>query len=178
MTTLTKSSYVILGLLSKSNLSGYALKRILTKTSAFYGSESNAQIYPVLKKLESQGLVRSALDKASGARNKRVFTLTPKGLEALMHWLKQDCTLEVPREDFLMHLSLAQHLTPTELMRKITHYQSSIADKIKELHEIRAHLQQQHTGKKDQRYLLLTYEHIETVLNAKLKWCDKILQQL
>ena len=58
----TKSCFVILGLLSKADLSGYDLKQIMSKHAKFYWSESNAQIYPVLKKLEKQELVTSKLE--------------------------------------------------------------------------------------------------------------------
>ncbi len=98
MGTLNKSSYVILGLLSKSDYSGYSLKMRMKKTSDFYWSESNAQIYPVLKKLEELKLVSSKIDASSGARNKRIFSITKKGLSELIKWLENDCNcLSVPR---------------------------------------------------------------------------------
>lgn len=178
MKNLNKSSYAILGLLSKANMSGYALKRIITKTSSFYCSESNAQIYPVLKKLEQQNLVNSALDKSSGARNKRIFAITKKGQTELMNWLKSDCDLDLYREEFLLQLSLGQHLSHAELIKKIHHYQKSAENKLEKLNEIEEHLKTNHANKKDQRFLLLTYDHIKTLLKAKLQWCDKILKNL
>jgi len=181
MSELTKSSYVILGLLSKSPHSGYELKRVIARASAassFYWSESNAQIYPVLKKLEGQGLVNSAIDAASGARNKRVYTITKKGQTELMQWLKKDCELAVYREEFLLQLSLAQHLTAEELLNKLRFYKQSIAHKLTLLESIIDHIQVDHAGRADQRFLLLTYDHIKAMLEAKLQWCEKTLKNL
>lgn len=177
MLNLTKSGYVILGLLSKSNYSGYSLKRIMAKTSDFYWSESNAQIYPVLKKLEADKLVTSKIDIASGARNKRIYTITKSGLTELMKWLEQDCELALYREEFLLQLSSAQHLTKAKLLKKIEHYKISVLKKIEKLHQIIQHIKIDHAGKADQEYLLLTYDHVKCVLDTKLKWCDKVLEK-
>ncbi len=174
---LNLSSYVILGLLSKSLQSGYELKRILAKSSSFYGSESNAQIYPVLKRLENQGLVNSMRDETSGARNKRIYEITQKGQAQLIQWLESDAELSLSREEFLLQLSLGQHLAEATLVEKLNHYSQSIVKKLTELDKIISHLEIAHTGKADQRYLLLTYDHLKVVLTAKLAWCDKVKKE-
>jgi DNA-binding PadR family transcriptional regulator len=178
MISLNKSSYVILGLLSKSDYSGYSLKRIMKKTSDFYWSESNAQIYPVLKKLEELKFVTSKIDETSGARYKRVFSITKKGLSELMNWLEHDCDLALYREEFLLQLSLGQHLAKSKLLKKISYYQKSIATKLEKLNDIIKHIKIDHAGKADQQYLLLTYDHIKCVLESKLKWCNKTLSSM
>jgi PadR family transcriptional regulator AphA len=178
MPTLNKSSYVILGSLSKSDQSGYSLKRMISKVSDFYWSESNAQIYPVLKKLEEQQLVRSKIDITSGARNKRIFSITKKGLSELMKWLETDCELALYREEFLLQLSLSQHLKKAQLIKKIEYYRESIIGKLEKLNDILKHIKTQHEGKLDQRFLLLTFEHVKFVLEAKVKWCNQTLSSL
>ncbi len=150
-------------------------KRIMKKTSDFYWSESNAQIYPVLKKLEEQKLVSSKIDEASGARNKRIFSITKKGLSELMQWLEFDCELALYREEFLLQLSLSQHLSKSKLLKKLNYYRESIASKLEKLNGIIKHIKIDHDGKADQQYLLLTYDHIKCVLESKLKWCDKTI---
>lgn len=166
----------MLGLLSKSDYSGYALKRMMAKTSSVYGSESNAQIYPVLKKLEQLKLVCSTLDEASGARHKRVFAITEKGMQALKQWLESDCELALYREEFLLQLSLGQHLSSPSLKRKLEVYQHSTLEKLKQVNDIINHIKQDHAEKADQPYLLLTYDHIKTVIEAKITWCEKVLK--
>lgn len=178
MPTLNKSSYVILGLLSKSDYSGYSLKSIMKKTSDFYWSESNAQIYPVLQKLEQQKLVTSKIDKTSGGRNKRIFSITKSGLSELIKWLEKDCELALYREEFLLQLSLSQHLTTSKLIKKLSHYRESVLEKLAKLNSIIKHIKVDHAGKADQQYLLLTYDHIKCVLESKLKWCDKTVANL
>lgn len=178
MADLNTSCFVILGSLSKSDHSGYSLKNVMKKTSDFYWSESNAQIYPVLKKLETLGLVTSKIDEQSGARQKKVFSITKHGRDALDQWLSTDCTLALYREEFLLQLSLGQHLSSTQLKEKINTYKMSVLSKLDKLNAIIDHIRIDHHKKPDQPYLLLTYDHIKCVLEAKISWCDKTLSHL
>lgn len=176
MTSLTKSSFIILGMLGKADRSGYELKQLLAKNAAFYSSESNAQIYPVLKKLEAENLVTSHLDEASGARNKRIYSISKAGRAALLKWLENDFELSVYREEFLLQLSLGQFLTKSALIKKIEFYRQSVLDKLEILAQIVSHIKTVHANRPDQRFLLLTYDHIKAMLDAKMHWCDKVLQ--
>ena len=179
MDTLNKSDYMILGLLGKAPCSGYELKIKMAKNTSFYGVESNAQIYPVLKNLEKQGLVTSTLDENSGKRNKRIFCITKEGFFELTKWLETNNTdLFFYREDFLVKLSLGQHLKKETLLKMILDYKNSLIKKIEELNKMKEHVQIDHKGRADQMYLLLTYDHLEEVLHAKLKWCEKILKTM
>ncbi len=175
---LTKSSYVILGMLSKHPFSGYDLKQKLSKVSAFYWSESNAQIYPVLKKLEEQNLVSSYLDETSGARNKRIFSITKRGLAELVAWLEEDEIAEAYREEFLLKFSLGQHLSKAKLVKKLQQYQHNNIEKLAQVNEVIEHIKDAHTNRADQRFLLLTYDNIKTLLEAKIQWCQKVLKGL
>ena len=178
MTKLTKSGYMILGLLSKSDYSGYQLKKIMAKVATFFWSESNAQIYPVLKKLETAGLVSSKLDETSGARNTRIFSITKQGMAELMTWLEADCDLTLYREEFLLQMSLSQHLNKARLLEKLESYKQSVKAKLKKHQEVVNHIEIDHANKPDREYLLLTYEHIKMILEAKLAWCDKVIKSL
>lgn len=177
MSDLNKSEYILLGLLTKSPSSGYELKNIMLKQSLYYGSESNAQIYPVLKKLEKQQLVHSNIDEKSGKRNKRIFAITPHGVDALKRWLNQENDdVFFYREDFLIKLSLAQNMFDEKLKEMIKKYHENIRKKIEEINLKIEHVQTMHKGKEDQRYLLLTFDHLNAVLQAKLAWCEKNLK--
>jgi hypothetical protein len=90
----------------------------------------------------------------------------------------QDCELAFYREEFLLQLSLSQHLTTAKLIKKLKYYRSSVMEKLDKLNNIISHIKVDHTGKAGQQYLLLTYDHIKCVLDSKLKWCDKTIATL
>jgi len=83
---LGKTSYVILGMLRKGPKSGYEIKAKADVSTRFFWAISYGQIYPELKRLEQAGLIEGQADAGSG-RQRRVFSITPLGVQALRDWL-------------------------------------------------------------------------------------------
>jgi DNA-binding PadR family transcriptional regulator len=94
----------ILGLLLPSPLCGYDIRRLFTQTPIAVFSDSPGAIYPALKRLEADGLVRSRDERSSGLRRRRVFRLTPAGTATFKRWLSTPVTHDdlVHRTDELM----------------------------------------------------------------------------
>jgi DNA-binding PadR family transcriptional regulator len=180
MSKINKSQYAILGWLSKASMSGYDLKQKFSKVSPFHWSESNAQIYPILKKLEDEGLVSSKLDVASGARNRRIYVITSEGLSKLEAWLAQPIEPAQYREEILLKLTMAEHAGCELILHHIHEYYGQIQQQIKSLSSIAEYIETEHAGREDQKYLKATYRFTKLNLEAKLRWCEetlKILQQ-
>jgi len=93
----------LLALLAKEPAHGYELKLALEQTfGQAYPSPNIGQIYVTLKRLEQDGLVRSQ-DVAQDSRpNKKVYELTPAGLEQLAAWVTEPMLL--PRHGFQLAL--------------------------------------------------------------------------
>lgn len=83
---LGNTSYVILGMLRKGPKSGYEIKAKADVSTRFFWAISYGQIYPELKRLEEAGLIEGEADADSG-RQRRVFSMTPLGEQALHEWL-------------------------------------------------------------------------------------------
>jgi DNA-binding PadR family transcriptional regulator len=81
--------YALLGLLQQEDRSGYDLRKIFLATPMTSFSDSPGSIYPALRRLEQQGLVRSRIQERSGLRRRRLFHLTPAGSTELKRWQKQ-----------------------------------------------------------------------------------------
>lgn len=86
--------YALLGLLHQKPGSGYALRKTFATTPMGTFSDSPGAIYPALRRLERQGLVRGRVQQSAGLRRKQTFRLTPRGLAALGEWLKRPLTRE------------------------------------------------------------------------------------
>lgn len=173
-----KSRYAVLGYISKREMSGYDIKQIIQRTSSFYWSENNAQIYPILKNLEKEGLVHSRLDKKSGDRNRRIYSITPKGLTHLKKWLEQPVELPQYREELLLKLNLGQHLPADVYIKHLNEFHEQLLLQLKKLSAIEEHIESDHKNKADYPYLLMTYQYSRLTIEAKLKWCEQTLKQL
>ncbi len=76
----------ILGVLGKP-LSGYDIKQIIDGTISHFWSESYGQIYPVLKRLAAERLIRARVVKED-RRKKIVYTITAKGRKRVGSWME------------------------------------------------------------------------------------------
>jgi PadR family transcriptional regulator AphA len=86
---LSPTGRVILGMIVFGKTTGYEIKQFVDSTTRNFWAASYGQIYPELKRLEDQGLVRGR-PEPSGARPRTVYELTEAGQEALESWLASD----------------------------------------------------------------------------------------
>ena len=178
MARCNKTAYAILGLISKQPASGYDIKKKLASMSKWYWSESNAQIYPILKRMEAQGCLSSELDTSSGARQRRIYQITPDGMKKLIAWLQQPVEPPTHRDEFFLKLNLAQHLTQDEMIKHLTQFQQRICDELNHIKHIQELIQQTHQDRPDYNYLTLSYQYALSVWQAKADWCQQSLDSL
>jgi DNA-binding PadR family transcriptional regulator len=79
--------YALLGLLAARPMAGYDLTGTFDRSLANVWPASHSQIYPELARLAEAGLIRQA---ASGPRGKKIYEITPDGLEAMRSWLQTE----------------------------------------------------------------------------------------
>jgi DNA-binding PadR family transcriptional regulator len=100
---------VVLGLLAHGPLSGYDIKSTVDRSTRFFWAASYGQIYPELRRLEAEGLVRGE-DSPNGGRGRRVYELTDAGRRALEGWLLASATTIEYRDESLLRLFFADAL--------------------------------------------------------------------
>ena len=82
--------YGILGLLAREPQHGYELKNSFEEAAGGFWNINYGQIYITLDSLVKEGLVEGKV-KAGGegrGHNRKVFSITPDGLDELKRWLK------------------------------------------------------------------------------------------
>ena len=99
MTTL---GYAILGLLSREELSGYDLTSRMKARVGFFWEARHSQIYPELARLEEQGLVTHRVVEQSDRPDKKVYEITPAGLDALKEWVTEPPTPRAARDELVL----------------------------------------------------------------------------
>ncbi len=79
--------FAILGLLHYKDMHGYRIKEHIERNFGNMWSINYGQIYPNLKKLETEGLVTKKDISQINAPNKKLYMLTEKGRETFTEWL-------------------------------------------------------------------------------------------
>jgi DNA-binding PadR family transcriptional regulator len=80
--------YGILGLLNYGSMTGYELNRTFEDSLSFFWQAQTSQIYRELNAMEQSGWLESERVIQDEKPNKRVYSITPAGKEALDKWLE------------------------------------------------------------------------------------------
>ena len=106
-----------LGMLSNREASGYEIKKdIEDGLFSHFIEASYGSIYPALTQLAGEGLVTVRAEEQSGRPDKKVYAITPKGLEALARSISVVPARDKFKSEFLFQMLLQQYTTP-EVMR-------------------------------------------------------------
>lgn len=103
MKLLNKTRYAILGVLLEGPASGYEIKSMMGRSTAYFWRESDSTIYPMLKVLAREGKVRSEVAYV-GKKKKEIFSITAAGRREFKAWLESPTGSETPRNEFLLKL--------------------------------------------------------------------------
>jgi PadR family transcriptional regulator, regulatory protein AphA len=112
--TLTPTGRVILGMIGLGKQTGYDMKQLVDKATRYFWAASYGQIYPELRRLEEQGLIRGQAEPRGG-RARTVYQLTEAGESALNDWLAPaaEPTFEV-RDEGMLRLFFSDLGTPDQ----------------------------------------------------------------
>src|SRR6476619_6487814 len=119
MSSLTPTARVILGMLKLGVPTGYDIKKVIDGSTRFFWTASFGQIYPELKRLQKEGLVRSR-QEPRGKVKRTVYELTPKGEDALRAWLtdSEEVLFEI-RDESLLRLFFSDMLAKDEVLANL-----------------------------------------------------------
>jgi DNA-binding PadR family transcriptional regulator len=176
--------FALLGALNYQPMSGYDLKQFTDRSTSNFWYAELSQIYVTLKALEKNGLVTSTPTLEEGRRDRRVYTLTENGRQALEAWLKEPfAELNQYKDTLLLKLFFSGNLDKDTLLTQlrlqrglhqklIDQYQTETADDIAQTME-RAPLLRKHAllWEATRRFGEMTEE-------TYLRWLDETIQMI
>ncbi len=95
--------HILLGLL-REPATGYNLKSVFSETVRHFWSARLSQIYPTLKRLEQQQMLRSHREPSPKGPDRKVYTVTEKGRAELLTWLRSEPAVGTERFAYLAQL--------------------------------------------------------------------------
>lgn len=112
--------YAILGLINKQEITGYDLTKIFNDSVADFWSANQSQIYPELKKLVQAGLIQYEIVIQGEVLEKKLYSITEKGIEELRLWVSEDePPLPQSKDIFKLRIYFAEHLSKEQLLQKL-----------------------------------------------------------
>jgi PadR family transcriptional regulator, regulatory protein AphA len=170
-----KSKYALLGVLSLAPMSGYDLKKTIEYSIGHFWKENYAQIYPMLKQLEQEGLAVSTTEKQEGRPDRHIYAITERGKEELKQWLAEPFEVQVERNELLLKLffgSFAQVPTSKEHVQR---YHDKQEQFLQVYEQTQAHLQSEIAANEQLPYWLITLSYGKHIAQALLAWSEETL---
>lgn len=96
--------FAIMQLLTRSEASGYDLKKRFHSSVGHGWHAYDTQIYRELRSMESSGLVVGQVAKGIGGPQRRIYSVTDAGLEALVGWLTSPLDLNKSKDEFALRV--------------------------------------------------------------------------
>ena len=171
-----KIHIVILGLLNHEDLTGYDIKKRIDEAIRFFWNGSFGNIYPALKELEEDKLVKSS-SASEGAREKITYHITAKGKKALDSWLGKTQTSNELRYETLLKIFFAGASDRETAYRNIEVFEEEVRQ---DLNILKMHRRALGPIKEeeDHLYYYLTASFGVDTYEAYLKWCEKAKKML
>jgi len=173
----SKTHIVILGLLSEEPLSGYDIKKLIDIRFRFFWSESYGQIYPTLKKMVNEGLIK-ALSQTKDNRGKQRYEITSLGRKTLTLWQAQEPEKESLRLELLLKMYFSLGSDPHILINYIKSFQSSHIQDLMILNSFKKELSSIPDPYQNHQNILSVIEFGVKTNTAYLQWCQETLSQL
>ncbi len=105
--------YAILGLIHREPMTGYDITREFNNNNlANFWYAKHSQVYPELAKLTEEGLLTSEIVIQGEKLEKKLYTITPKGIEEFQEWLMHDDPLPpTPKDIFRLRLYFSDSMS-------------------------------------------------------------------
>jgi DNA-binding PadR family transcriptional regulator len=172
------SRFIILGLLSHEDLSGYDIKKKIDFMISYFWDVGYNQIYPSLAGLERDGLVvKSVRQDAKGPR-KNVYSITSAGRACLAEWLALPEEREYTKYGILLKLFFSGDMPARKSIERIRAFRDRHRQNLNMIRLFKSNLGSVLDQESDHLYYFITVLFGERVYEAYLDWADEALNLL
>lgn len=178
MASENRTVYVILGLLNHEALSGYDMKKRIELSVSQFWDIGFGQLYPTLRRLESDGMIVGAREYSPGRPDRRVYSITDRGRQLLRQWLEKPASKEYVRYEILLKLFFGSLVGPEANAATIEDFRTRYTGAAERLKGFADDLRRVLDESPDHLYYLLTVMFGEKVYQAYLDWAEEALALL
>jgi DNA-binding PadR family transcriptional regulator len=166
-------SYEILGLVGRGGAGAHDLLR-LARRGRMLAWAGESQYYVEPKRLAKLGYLE-ARKEPGRTRERTVYTLTGKGLEALREYARTPVRFTALKSEPLLRLLIADLVGEEQTRESIGTLRDDIADLFARLDEVEASAELLPHRRK---YLLLNIAFLRRLLDLHLDWIDEVEREL
>ena len=173
----------LLGLLSYENMTGYELNKTFEQSLGFFWQAQMSQIYRELKVMEKCGWVTSSVVVQSEKPNKRIYEISPSGLDEFKKWLKDEplSSRFNNRNTLIMRVFFSGSNDIDTNIKLLYEYKEDCENTLKDLEKadgIIEYNKKQKSAQRESFYWSAAAEFGKMHIAMSLDWADKIIDKL
>ena len=177
MARVNKTRFAVLGFLLLQPMSGYDMKKFMMQSTNYFWMESDGQLYPILHKLISEGLITSKEDN-NGARKKNVYSITQEGIKEFNKWMELTPDEPVKRVELSLKTFFGAHVPPGILIKHIEKEKFLLEQRLELVEKNNKELDSQYVNHPAYKYWKLLLKRGELISNAELSWAKEAVDLL
>ena len=175
--------HILLGL-AERECSGYDIKKEFDKSLRNFWRAELSQIYPLLQKLEREGLLTGATADSSHGPKRKVYERTDQGSATLKEWLSSGPVVATERIQFLAQVYFLHELETDEerllFMEKLRNY---FAGRLAFLRRVEDGWSKEYDNfpedlPDNEFYPYLTLSCGKARITATVAWCEETIAQI
>ena len=178
MARTNRTEFALLGLLAEGPKSGYDIKREVEEALSHFWHESYGQIYPVLNRLHSHGLVERRREQQAGRPDRIEYTLTSDGRAELEQWLAEPVERVPPRNELLLKVFFGQYTDPARLAEVVEDYRAKQAAALERLRAVSRMVEAEHGSDTGYPYYRLTMDLGFRAMESVIAWADEAVPRI
>lgn len=176
-TITSKTDAAILGMLTVEPMSGYDMKKFSEQSLAYFWHESYGNLYPRLKRLEADGLVRGRRESRSRAPDAIVYSLTAAGRRRFRAWLEEDPEPERIRNELLLKIFFAAQGSLGTCRERIVAHRAEQEARLERYRAI-GELATGEGERAESPFWLMSLRRGVLLTEARMRWCDECLRTI
>lgn len=169
------SYYVILGILSFGECSGYDIKKRIENEIGYFYKVSNGQIYPVLKKLLLQKNASYTVEKEDGKPYRKVYSITEQGYGVLKEWLDRK---DHQSNELLLRLYFGSIQPIGKSIQLINDFKAIKEKYLETYNHIEEGFNMSTIEKPQEYYSYFTLRYGQLLTKAYIDWSNEVLSTL
>ena len=175
MKRVNKTRFAILGCLSVKPMSAYDIKAFMARSTSYFWMEYEAQLYPMLKKLDETGEVSCVEEKAQKVSTRKIYHITDKGMEVLKEWLSSKTEQANYRNEFLLKIFFSNQIEKPVVIKQLELYRHDVLNDLETFDHIQKNVLPEKAHDKRHVFRQATLNYGLHILQAELAWCDESL---
>jgi DNA-binding PadR family transcriptional regulator len=172
--------FLVLGALARGPMHGYMIAKILGNIMGPFRQVQWGALYPLLSRLEREGLIRAEESGDPGERSRKVYAITLQGRECLhQHLMDTERHLGEYDTMFTHKVTLFPQLQPEERLYLSRHYfvhaQQNVAHLQRKRHDLIESVT--HLSEGEKGYILTVMDHRIEYWRREMAWAEELITE-